>query len=361
MKRGHHFTVDNSVDRETVLEVQGIRAVKGYFTRHIREDFTTYETVRTDDTSPMIYWTDGNLANQSHSSATVEDFFNQDFLKQDFLPNMDTFYTVFINDVAYAFITHNSRTDSITEIYTFGQPFTPENPNFVIVHDILYCLANKLTASHIPFNPVTCHLDHLVKRNGKKIVANTADNDAFYGTITVPADISSNDLRELTILAYVTLDVTALPQGKLDEIRSVQGSLYTRNAQVVFNQLRTGHQSIIAPNATCLACPYLVEVYGHISAPAATFVHLPQLHSVGFDLSLGALEYAEFPALGSVEGDINLSALKIGAFPILRYADGSLIAPNVSHLYAPYLPEVPSDTSSAGELSENHPDDVAAA
>lgn len=324
--------------RPILIEADGIRLVEAKSIEHLRDDFAGYLAARDpDQPSPEIFWTVGNIAAAGFKVAPHDRFFGNDEFMRTEVKQYFRAFTLEIGGVAYAFMTFDPDAKAIVEVYTFGSPFHPDNPNFIIVHEALYCLADELDADHIPIDPVTHHLDHKMLRNGTK--DDTSTDRAYmtlHGTIVVPLDVSDKDFEALLETKYVTLDISALPQARLDQIRNTGGSLYTTQSQVVLRQLRET-AFIIAPQATCLAAPALVEIRGSVVAPVATFVYMPLLARVRKSMLFPSLEHADFQNLGAVCENIDMPALKFGAFPNLCFAHGKINSPKALPFYAPYL------------------------
>lgn len=302
----------------------------------MQADYDAYLASRGNEPAD-IFSTNGNVISEDFKVISLPGFIAE-HLPHSALRPQHRIFSVQIGGIAYAFITFDRFENAIQDIYTFGERFVPENPNYLILHEAFCSLTFRLDADYIPFDPLTHHLGYKVLRNGTRADTSTENYEAaFYGTIVVPEDVSARDLQRLLDMRHVTLDVSNLAQARIDEIRNACGTLYTSATQVVFRQLRDCGHSLIAPNATCLAAPALVETGGHVAAPKATFVHMPMLARVKLSLSCESLTHADFQNLGVVGETISLQALTLGAFPMLRFAYGGIVAPQDAPFYAPYL------------------------
>lgn len=322
--------------RHVFLEQDAIKIVEALSINDIRADLDTHPVIQTEKgpMQPDILSTNNNLAFEGCAAARPEQFFAR------FSMDHKRIFTVYVDDAAQAFIELDTEDNAITEVYTLGNLFSDRHPHYVVIHDSLYCLVNRLEVDAIPLDPIRYHLDYKVLRDGAR--ADTTPDDAFlalYGTIVVPADISLRDLHFLAEEKFLTLDISNVPQETLDGLRRVHGSLYSNQTQVVLRQLRHVGHSLILPNATCVATPYLCEIEGGLHAPAATFVHMPMLNRVYADITLSMLQHADFPNLGAVGGNLSMPLFKFGAFPILMRVAGHISTPVAVHLYAPYLNE----------------------
>jgi hypothetical protein len=322
--------------RPVILELDAIKVVEALTINDIRADLDTHPLIQTEKgaVQPDILSTNNNLAFEGCTAARPEQFFARS--------SMDgkRVFTVYVDQAAQAFIELDIEDNAITEVYTLGNPFSDRHPHYMVIHDSLYCLVNRLEADAIPLDPIRYHLDYKMMRDGTR--ADTTPENAFlalYGTVVVPAHATLRDLHLLGEEKFLTLDISNVPQETLDGLRRVHGSLYSNQTQVVLRQLRHVGNSLILPNATCVATPYLCEIEGGLHAPTATFLHMPMLNRVYADMTLSALQYADFPNLGAVGGDISMPLFKFGAFPILMRVAGHISTPEAVQLYAPYLNE----------------------
>jgi hypothetical protein len=331
------MNTETTDDNRPIISEHGtIRILEALSFNHIRADIETVPPYETDF-GPLgvdITFTNGSLPGENGVViSTPEQFFKRISMDER------RFFTVYIGDQAEAIFELDTEFNAILEIYTFGPSFQ-SHPKFASLHECLYVLSNMLEVDDLPLNPITHHLDYKVMRDGTR--SDTGLNaalDAFYGTVVVPTDISLRDIHFLAEQKFLTLDISNVRQDTLNGLRRVQGSLYSTQPQVVLRQLRQINHSLILPNATCVAAPYLCEIKGSLHAPAVTFIHMPMLDRVHQDVTLSALEYADFHNLGAIGGNLDMPLFKFGSFPILLHVSGHIITPDAVQIYAPHLNE----------------------
>lgn len=204
------------------------------------------------------------------------------------------------------------------------------------VHAALARLATKKDAS-IPFIPSGFNTPFLSAPDGSLLepsIANLAD--AFFGLITLDADTSDSDIAAACNAPNITLDISSLPQDKLDTIHTVNGNLTSTGRVVLLRNLEIA-EHLAFPNAEIILAPRLNTLTGSLIARAATYVDMRTLSAIFGGLDLQALAYADFENLGLAAGDINLPAARGIGFPTLTRFTGKLTTPSAAAVNMPVL------------------------
>lgn len=140
---------------------------------------------------------------------------------------------------------------------------------FLRNHQLGYCDALKLLPEIPP--------DGIVTRHGEITEVCRANiNSIVYGTLTLQC-INSHLLDEACRLPGLHLDVTHLPQRKLNTIQVVSGTLLSAAESVTMQRLCTVRGSLLLPHAKT--------------------VRLPQLRHVGFDAVIPLQQREDFASL----------------------------------------------------------------
>lgn len=245
-----------------------------------------------------------------------------------------TLYGVAIGDNVCAVLPYQLGIRSLTAVW-ITEPAYLHNVAEAKIHEAFSILARRLKAT-IPLRQTPYCAPFLRTPNGT-LLEPTLDNlnKAFYGIVSLPADISAEGIKAAS-KAYMTLDVTDLPQLSLDTLCLTAGSLRSSARVVLLRNLETV-EHLLLPEAEIILAPKLSIVFGRIVAPKATYVDFRSLSACYGDIELNSLTHTTFEFLGVVDGDITLPAAKGIGFPMLTRFDGKLQSPSDDTVNMPVL------------------------
>jgi hypothetical protein len=204
------------------------------------------------------------------------------------------------------------------------------------VHAALARLAVKKDAS-IPFLPSGYEAPFLSAPDGEPLEPTFANlADAFFGAMTLHEGTTDAELAAACMKTNIALNISSLPQDKLDVLHTVRGSV-TSTARVILLRNLEVAEHLVFPNAEIVLAPRLTNINGSLIARAATYIDMRALSAICGDVKLNSLAYADFENLGVARGDINLPAAKGIGFPILTRFTGKLTAPAAAAVNMPVL------------------------
>lgn len=204
------------------------------------------------------------------------------------------------------------------------------------VHAALARLAAKKDAS-IPFVPSGFNAPFLSAPDGEPLEPTFANlADAFFGAMTLHQGATDAELAAACMKPNIALNISSLPQDKLDVLHTVRGSV-TSTARVILLRNLEVAEHLVFPNAEIVLAPRLTTINGSLTARAATYIDVRALSAVYGGLDLQALAYADLENLGRVTGNINLPAAKGIGFPTLTRFTGKLTTPSAAAVNMPVL------------------------